>query len=273
MAYDRRPLLTMLADKTEVRNYVHDRIGDEYLSEVYDVYEVIPDTRLSKLPANYVVKANHGSGAAVFVWDEAPRRQLPSDLRRVTWQRFFVHPDSLDWDKLSKITEKWVRQNFFWSPGRLPEWAYRNIPPRIMFEELLLDAQGELPSDYKFFMFDGECQLIQHDSMRFSGHLRDIYSPTWDRLPVRYLYENSLGGSQKPKDLDEMLSIARALSDGIDFVRVDLYETSKGVRFGELTNYPDAGFERFKPVSFDFWLGSKWQLPKFPIVNDERDGE
>jgi hypothetical protein len=270
MAYDRRPLLTTLADKVEVRTYVRDRIGDDYLSEVYGVYEVLPETRPTSLPANYVVKANHCSGASVFVWDQAPREQLPSDLRRITWERFFVHPDTLDWGQLKKLADKWIHQNFFWAPGRLPEWAYRDIPPRIMFEELFEDAQAELPSDYKFFMFDGECQLIQHDSMRFSGHLRDMYSPTWDRLPIRYLYRNSLEGSQKPNGLDEMLKIARALSDGIDFVRVDLYETDKGVKFGEMTNYPDAGFEQFDPESFDLWLGSKWQLPEPPITNDQR---
>jgi hypothetical protein len=263
----------MLADKIEARNYVQERIGDKYLSDVYDVYEVLPDTKPDNLPNNYVVKANHGSGAAVFVWDEAPRQQLPSDLRRITWQRFFVHPDTLDWDKLRKLADKWVRQNFFWAPGRLPEWAYQNIPPRIMFEELLVNARAEIPPDYKFFMFDGECQLIQHDLMRFSGHVSDYYSPTWNRLPISFAYKNSLEGSQKPNGLEEMLTIARVLSDGIDFVRVDLYETNKGIKFGEMTNYPDAGSAQFTPASFDLWLGSKWQLPDLPIVNATRDGE
>ena len=228
----------MLADKIEVRKYVQERIGDNYLSEVFDVYDVLPDTRPGDLPSNYVVKANHGSGAAVFVWDKAGRQQLPSDLRKITWQRFLVHPDALDWDKLRKLADKWVRQNFSWLPGHLPEWAYLDIRPRVMIEELLLDAKAELPSDYKFFMFDGECHLIQLDLTRFSGHLRDMYSPAWERLPIRYFYDNSLEGSQKPKGFDEMLAIARALSDGIDFVRVDLYETNKGVKFGEMTNYP-----------------------------------
>ena len=263
MAYDRRPVLTILADKFEARKYVQERIGDKYLSELYDVYEVLPEARPRGLPRNYVVKANHCSGAAVFVWDEAPRQQLPSDLRRITWQRFFVHPETLDWAKLRRLSDKWVCQNYFWSPGRLPEWAYENIPARIMIEELLFDAQADLPSDYKFFMFDGECQLIQHDLTRFSGHLRDIYSPTWCRLPVRYLYDNSAEGSQKPDGLDEMLSIASALSEGMDFVRVDLYETNKGIKFGEMTNYPEGGFGQFEPASFELWLGSKWRLPAY----------
>jgi hypothetical protein len=273
MAYDRRPVLTMLADKIEVRKYVQERVGEKYLPEVYGAHEVLPDTRPRNLPSNYVIKANHGSGAAVFVWDEAPRQQLPSDLRRIRWQRFFVYPDTLDWDRLRKLTDKWVSQNFFWSPGHLPEWAYKNIPPRIMFQELLVDSRVGLPSDYKFFMFDGECQLIQHDLMRFSGHLRDFYSPTWNRLPIRHSYKNSLEGSQKPNGLDEMLTIARALSGGMDFVRVDLYETSKGVKFGEMTNYADRGLIQFKPASFDLWLGSQWQLPGLQIESAERDRE
>jgi len=270
MAYDRRPVLTTLADKVGVRRFIQERIGEGYLSEIYDVCEVLPDTRPRGLPRNFVVKANHSSGAAVIVWDEAPHKQLPSDLRKINWQRFLVHPETLDWDRLRKLADKWVHQNYFWEPGRLPEWAYQNIPPQVMFEELLVDVRAGLPSDYKFFMFDGECHMIQHDLSRFSGHLRDIYSPTWERLPVQFLYENSREGSQPPNSLEEMLRIAHALSEGLDFVRVDLYETNKGIRFGEMTNYPEAGSGRFKPSGFDNWLGSKWQLPGSKLVRPEK---
>jgi hypothetical protein len=42
-----------------------------------------------------------------------------------------------------------------------------------------------------------------------------------------------------------MISIAERLSDGVDFVRVDLYDLGDRVVFGELTNYPRQGWEYF----------------------------
>ena len=53
-------------------------------------------------------------------------------------------------------------------------------------------------------------------------------------------------------------NIATALSTGVDFVRVDLYETATGIKFGELTNYPTGGLARPQPRSFDRWLGADW---------------
>jgi hypothetical protein len=55
-----------------------------------------------------------------------------------------------------------------------------------------------------------------------------------------------------------MISVAMALAAGADFIRVDLYETNKGVKFGELTNYPGGGIEKFVPESLDDELGTTW---------------
>ncbi len=58
-----------------------------------------------------------------------------------------------------------------------------------------------------------------------------------------------------------MISVAERLSEGLDFVRVDLYDVSNRIVFGELTNYPDAGKERFDPQEWDAPIGSYWRLP------------
>ena len=40
----------------------------------------------------------------------------------------------------------------------------------------------------------------------------------------------------------KMIRVAEALSRGIKHVRVDLYDTQMGVRFGELTFFDQSGF-------------------------------
>jgi len=49
----------------------------------------------------------------------------------------------------------------------------------------------------------------------------------------------------------------------LDFVRVDLYDTTRGVTLGEMTIYPLAGrFNGPTPDSkFNKWLGDQWTLP------------
>jgi hypothetical protein len=100
--------------------------------------------------------------------------------------------------------------------------------------------------------------VIQVDSFRFDGHGRDIFDPDWEKLHVTYVYPNSELTPPKPELLGEMLEVAEALSRGADFVRVDLYVTTKGIKFGELTNYPEGGMGMFEPASFDTWLGKDW---------------
>lgn len=54
-----------------------------------------------------------------------------------------------------------------------------------------------------------------------------------------------------------MTELAEALSKGENFVRVDLYEVSGRVFFGELTLHPEAGTGVFAPSAFDVLLGLK----------------
>ena len=50
--------------------------------------------------------------------------------------------------------------------------------------------------------------------------------------------------------------MARALSTGFPFVRVDLYSILERVVFGEMTWYPEGGLMRFTPEIHDLTLGS-----------------
>ncbi|MEI9906975.1 MAG: ATP-grasp fold amidoligase family protein [Actinomycetota bacterium] len=262
MAFDRRDLLTEIADKVRVRDYVEARVGDKYLSKLFDIVDRLPSERPDYLPQNFAVKSTHGCGGSVFVWEKAPKIELPTDLKEIFWQRFLIHPENLEWEQLVALSDKWMKQSYYWGVGRFPEWAYKNIEPQIILEELHNNSEGALPNDLRFFMFDGKCELIMVDTPRILAPTkRDLYDSQWNRLDAEHRFERSEHGSPKPDELEEMLEVAEALSQGLDFVRVDLYATNKGIKFGELTSYPGAGNGEFRPHSFDTWLGSKWKLP------------
>jgi hypothetical protein len=260
MAHDRDPALTLYADKVQVRELVRDRVGASVLPDLIGVFETPEQMAREGLPANFVLKPNHGSSAVVVCWEGNDRRAAIGEVPAGnSWDSFLVHPRNLDREALVRLAGKWLRQDHSYIMGpTLPEWAYHNIRPVLLAEEVLLDPGGHLPQDYKFFMFHGECRMIQVDSSRFDGHRRDLFDPQWNAFPARYVYPPSEDPPPRPDSLNEMLRIARALSKDTDFIRVDLYVTAKGIKFGELTNYPAGGMRRFEPRSFDLWLGAGW---------------
>ncbi len=258
MAYDRNPMLTTYADKVKVRDFVGKKIGPDYLTKSFGVFDNLVGVEANCFPRNFVLKSNHGSGAVVICWDGAPRgTALPENLARITWDKFLIHPDDLEWGDLIRLSSKWMKQNYYWELGRFPEWAYKDIPPQLLVEQVLTH-DGNLPEDFKFFMVNGVCKFIQVDFARFSGHKRNLYSPDWVKLEVSYTWPMSEEALARPEKLDEMLRVASALSEGVDFVRVDLYDTDQGVKFGELTNYPDGGSFQFTPKEFGVEIFKDW---------------
>lgn len=84
-----------------------------------------------------------------------------------------------------------------------------------------------------------------------------MYNRDFQFVDAKLAYENAPEkATSKPKNYEVALKIAEKLGAEFDFIRVDLYLTDDGVYFGELTNTPGNGFERFWPKSLDFELGS-----------------
>jgi hypothetical protein len=77
---------------------------------------------------------------------------------------------------------------------------------------------------------------------------------------VEYGYTRAAVDPPLPEALAEFVSVAEELGRGVDFVRVDLYDLAGRVVFGELTNYPAAGVDDFRPATFDEELGTRWDI-------------
>ena len=59
-----------------------------------------------------------------------------------------------------------------------------------------------------------------------------------------------------------MIELAKKLSEGINFVRIDFYETDHGIYFGEMTFTPAAGIAVYDPPEWNEKLGDMIKLPK-----------
>jgi hypothetical protein len=261
MLKDRNPRQTMFADKLKVRDYVSMKIGDKYLSNLLYSGTDLISLNLSALPSKYVIKPNHGSHAAIMVSPDYERsNQLPEPKKSTGWSQYFIHPNSIDKTDLIQITNYWLSLNYYKLPNKFHEWAYKNITPRIMIEEFLQGLDGKVPAEYRFFMFDGECELVYCYSDRFTNDKLALLSPTGQLIKGKYLGMESTSTFQIPKEFSTMLNLAKKLATGVNFVRVDLYLTDKGIVFSELTNYPMGALTNFKPKSLNRHVGKNWNL-------------
>ncbi len=212
----------ILADKLQVRELVKERIGEEALTFIYQVIEDPKEIDWADLPNQFVMKSNHSNGQVKIVKDK----------------------QKLDIKRAEKICRQWLSSVY---GGGSNEYWYKKIKPKVYFEQLLETGNTPL-MDYKFFMFNGSCKLIQVDQDRFNSHQRVIYDENWNLLPLRLNYKQGKHTS-KPKDLQKMISHAESLASNYDFMRVDLYHTKQNVFFGEITLAPEAGWGKWSTTS------------------------
>ena len=68
---DRKKEYNMMVDKYEVRKYVADKIGEEYLIPLLGVWDSWDEIDFSALPDEFVIKCTHDSGSVVVCKDKA----------------------------------------------------------------------------------------------------------------------------------------------------------------------------------------------------------
>ncbi len=238
--HNRNPMYTNLVDKYTVRDYVKMKVGESYLIPLIGVYDTYGDICFEDLPEQFVIKCNHDSGGIYICTDKS----------------------KVNHESLSRFFTKKLRCNYFW-PGR--EWPYLNVARKLVVEKYMVDETHKELRDFKIFCFMGEPRIIQVDYNRFNGHLRKMYDTKWNCLGFTTKYptisENEI---EKPKNLDEMLSVARELSKECQpFVRVDLYNTGEHIYFGEMTFFHGGGMERFSDEQWNKKMGSWIDLSCF----------
>jgi hypothetical protein len=259
MLRDHRQLMVTFADKAAVRGYVASVVGADRLPRVHHLLEEPSAFAELSLPDACVLKPTHGSGAAVIISDAAPgqaRLPEPEDA----WVYRHVRPDMVNSDDLVALARAWLAQLYGSGPNR--EWVYGHVPRRILVEELLLGPAGQVPDDYKCFVFHGVCRYIQVDQGRFANRTQDFFTPDWAHLSLSGGHPWSAPAPAPPHRLSEMLEVAEQLGVDTDFVRVDLYLLRDRIVVGELTSFPAAGDSPFEPASFDAEFGRHWAVPR-----------
>jgi len=248
--FDRNPLITLTADKYRVRQYVRDRLGweaDNHLVPLFHVTKnpyIIP---LSLMPSQYVIKPNNGAGRWIIVENDKGRKKYTVDNLGVFYD--------LTQDEIANYCNDWFKTVH---GTKWYEWAYQDINPLIVVEQLLSNSDGTLPNDYRLCMFGGKLKFLYVTSPYQATF--NLYDEHFNPLPVSRKGHPEAPIEKKPFRFPSMVKYAETLSKGFDFIRVDFYLVSSWIYFGELTHYPGAGHSVFEPKEYDLELGKYWKV-------------
>ncbi len=240
---DRKEFYNILVDKYNVREYISNTIGNEYLIPLIDVYYSVEEINWDVLPNSFVIKCTHGSGSNIICKDKR----------------------SLDIKQAKKRLKKWMKKNWYWF-GR--EWVYKDLKPKIIIEKHMALNQKYL-EDYKVLCFGGKAKLIQVHLDRYDNHTQDYYDINFNKTEI------SQGNSsnkiiEKPKVFDEMIKLSEKLSKDLAHARIDWYIVDNKLYFGEITFFDGSGLWPFDDFNDDLMIGSWIDLNK---VNNSYNNE
>lgn len=256
---DRRRLMVTFADKAAMREYVARTVGPQHLPRALLLTDDPALLAHAELPDSFVIKPTHGSGACVVLDPRAPAKaRLPSPEHG--WTYTHVRPQHADRERLVAIAERWLRARYGRGPNH--EWAYGEVAPQVLVEELLQGPDLGVPADHKVFVFHGHSRFVQVDGARFGARTQDFFDRDWTPLPLSGGHPRSAAPPARPSRLCEMLRLAEALGAETDFVRVDLFCLSDRVVVGELTSSPAGGDSPFHPAGWNRRFGDTWVVPR-----------
>ncbi len=246
MFFERDPLLRTFCDKIAAKEWIAARIGPGHTPLTLAVADSLDALRAQPLPDRWMLKASHGSG----------------------WYQLVDSASTTLNASVMEHSRTWLKTDY---AGKSQEWGYRNLPRRLLAEELLSCA-GAQCIEISAFCFQGRLRGIRLYRPSYARAVLRASQPsllrtkecfldeTFHALPlVRAQFDHcpELAATARHQ-LEAFLPLAEKLSSDTPFLRVDGYLSEQGAMVGELTPYPGAGIWLRLPRQWDAWFGAFW---------------
>ena len=229
-----------IVDKILLHEYSKKILGKDICVPILKIYNNSDEIDIDKLPIQFVLKCNHGSGMNIICKNKFELNFTKAKLRLSSWMKI-----------------NYGLRNF--------EYQYINVKKKI-FAELYL---GNDIKDYKIYCFNGEPKFIrvQKSLPDKSAKINNYYNLDWTLNDI----ETGLGSHyirrpdiifEKPINLNLMIEYARNLSSQFSFVRVDFYEINNTVFLGEMTFAPSNNRFGCKDMNQSITLGNLLKIYK-----------
>lgn len=228
------------ADKIKVREIVKQKIGEGYTFPMLGQWKSFEEIDFATLPEEFVLKCNHDSGSVKLIRNKSALT-------------------AKDMEDLRKFYTRRLKYDFSIA-GREP--CYKGIERYIFAEKMMKDPSGNLGGikDYKFYCFNGIPQIVLIATDRAIDVKFDFFDMDFNHLDITKEHPQSDKKIEKPEKFEEMKVLAGKLSQGMKFVRIDLFELSGKIYFGEFTFFAGGGFSRFYPNEWERKLGDWIEL-------------
>lgn len=246
--FDRNPLFTELSDKLKAKEYALQACADVRVAKTLWTGNAAADIPDELIKNNVVVKANNGSG-----------RNIPIVAGR--------H----DRAELERRANDWMRKPY---GKRYAEWGYNGVEPNILVEEMLFDQGEPLANEYKFYVSGGKVTYVFARQAGPDGHGRIDGAIDAGGKVHAGLHDCGILSEafQTPAEFDRMSAIALKLSDGLDYVRCDLYLVDGEVYFSEMTFYAAGGFAWVSDAGLTRVCNEAWDLRRSWFMRTPQTG-
>lgn len=244
----RDPFYPLYANKLMAPHFAQMLMGEKtnlYHAKRYKILHQVMCEDLHGLPEGYAIKGMYAAGRNILVFPGGPKPTV---------------------ERLNQLNQV-VREGHD-SQNVLVPW------PGIVIEELLLCRNGKVPDDLRFHCFaqpNGQPHVIlQIDRTVDGAYRRSFYDASFK--PLDFMvgpWSPPEVPFDRPDMFDEALTIAKRLSKGFDYIRVDLYDVNGRIYFGEFTPFNATANARFAPQEWDERLGALWEQSAVPYTNPQ----
>ena len=235
---DRKPIYHLMVDKVEVKNFISEKVGKEYVIPTIGVWNDFGEINFDYLPNEFILKKTYDSGSYFICKDKS----------------------SIDKEAARKRLNTTSRDYYIFSR----EWPYKGLKHRIIAEPLLHDGNSSVLTDYKFFTFNGEPKFFYVTSNRNSNGAvnEDFFDINGNLMKLNQKgYYNNPITPPLPKNMKKMVEFARILAKDTYHLRVDFYELNGKLYVGEMTFFDGGGFDSFVPEEYNKIFGDWLKLP------------
>ena len=260
-------LMRKCTDKVAVRDYVRERIGEEYLKPAV---QIIPND--NNKTSSVIARSDSDEAIRNNSPDSHDSKESRSDDKLITSSKdVTTYFDQINFDKLpnSFVIKcnhgcKWQyiirnKENFlnnkglfeevkrnitgwleqeYWTWGGF-EMQYRGIEPKIIIEELLNNIV-----EIEIYCFRGKPKLIKKVHNDIPDKL-SMYDENLNNIDFKF-YEKEFLVKEKADDyINQTIDLSIKLSKDFEFVRVDWIISNNKIYFNEMTFTPNSGLNHF----------------------------
>lgn len=288
--YNRKPEYTMMVDKVKVKDYVAQKIGEQYVIPTLGVWDKPEDIDFDALPNQFVLKCNHDSGSICICRDKKTFDKSKAVSKLKAAMKRDMYWDGREWPyknvEKKIFAEKFmmeapsfcINDNANQKPEALIDYKFFcfNGKPKVLFvasdraNKVCFDyydmhlnhldsiAENDL-RDYKFFCFDGVPTYCQVISDRNTDEKIDFFDMQWEHLVGLVGLNDNVQNSEQdipcPDSFSEMRLLAAKLANKLPFSRIDFYEINHRPYFGEITFFPADALGSFRPMDWNDRMG------------------